>query len=502
MSHEVCRQVDEWIEEEVSRRVETWVEEQRQVCQQQSCNWLCLCCNKWWCGFVSVIVAAVYWVVEKVVRLVTRTVCELIASVVDIVVNVLGGLIGFFVALFSGNWSGAVNSLSRLFLDGLVKPLVDIARIRFGGDAIDFIREEINEGDLKAHVQQLLAGRFAEDLTTLAAVSSAISLNAGAFGLRMRCRMVRLFLDSDRDRDAFGVPAVVRWHEGGLIDLRLLAGVNQAPVTRAFRPDVADASDDLVVGTAFDTDPVPQISASQLEAYIAARGIASALPQGFKFRVYGCNRATLALKTSTATLKARALGLLLSWNVEDLAATSPTQVMHPGNRAGNREVLVERLGRANTGVDPIAATADFCRPACALTILYSGCESGAPTCLRGLASLLTKAADCPDPKDNLGFDGFSGVTFRDNVSDFVFKYVLIHELGHYFGLCHVDGVDRVMFTGANKSIFSWSMIPELYLSAEPRFTIGEAKRSWDYIVANAGVDCLNMRPDPPSGTGA
>ena len=115
MSHEVCRQVDEWIEEEVSRRVETWVEEQRQVCQQQSCNWLCLCCNKWWCGFVSVIVAAVYWVVEKVVRLVTRTVCELIASAVDIVVNVLGGLIGFFVALFSGNWSGAVNSLSRLF---------------------------------------------------------------------------------------------------------------------------------------------------------------------------------------------------------------------------------------------------------------------------------------------------------------------------------------------------------------------------------------------------
>lgn len=143
MSHEVCRQVDEWIEEQVSRRVETWVEEQRHVCEQQNCIWWCLCCNKWWCTFVSVFVAAVYWVIEKVVRLVTLTVCEVIASLVDIVVSVTIGLIGFIVALSNGNWSGAVDALSRIFLDGIIKPVVDLIRIRWGGDAIDFIREEI-----------------------------------------------------------------------------------------------------------------------------------------------------------------------------------------------------------------------------------------------------------------------------------------------------------------------------------------------------------------------
>lgn len=496
MSHEICRQMDEWIEEEISRPVETWVEEQRQVCQQQNCNWWCLCCNKWWCTFVSVIVAAVYWVVEKVVRLVTRTVCEVIASLADIVVNVVAGLIGFVGAMFSPNWSGALDALSRVFLDGIVKPVVDIVRIRYGGDAIDFVREEINEGDLKAHVRRLLAGRFADDAVALAAVSSAVSLNSGAFGLRMRCRMVRLFLDSDGGRDAAGVPAIIRWHEAGTIDLRLLSGTTQALASRAFRPDRADFSDNLVVGSTFDTDPVPQISAAQLEAYIAARGITSSLPQGFKFRVFGCNRATLALKTSTATLKARALGLLLSWTVEDLAATSPEQVMHPGNFDGNREVLVNRLARSEMGVDPVAATADFCRPACALTIFYANCDAGSLVCLRGLASLVVAAAKCPDERENLGSAGFSGVTFRDNVSDFIFKYVLVHELGHYFGLCHVDGADRIMFTAADKAIFSWSMIPELYLSAEPRFTIGEAKRAWDYIVANSGTGCLSTRPDP------
>lgn len=495
MSHEVCRQVDEWIEEEISRRVETWVEEQRQVCRQQSCNWLCLCCNKWWCFFVSVVVAAVYWVVEKVVRLVTRTACEVIATLVDVVVNVAVGLFSFFGALFSGNWSGAVDALSRTFLDGIVKPVVDLARIRYGGDAVDFVREEINEGVLKAHVRRLLNGRFADAPATLAAVSSAISLNAGAFGLRLRCRVVRMFLDSDAGRDAAGVPAVIRWHEAGLIDLRLLAGVTQMAVSRAFRPDVADVSDNLVTGSTFDTDPVPQISAAQLEAYIIARGIASGLPPGFKFRIFGCSRATLALKTATATLKARHLGLILSWTVEDMAATSPTQVMHPGTTGGNRELLVDRLGRATVSTNSSAAVADLCRPACALTVLYAGCETGGPSCLRGLASLTFAPAACPDSSDNLTADGFSGVTFRDNVSDFVFKYVLAHELGHYFGLCHVDGVDRVMYTAAGKSIFSWSMIPELYLSAEPRFTIDEARRAWDYIVANLGTACLSARPD-------
>ncbi len=496
MSHEVCRQVDEWIEEEISRRVETWVEEQRQVCQQQSCNWLCLCCNKWWCFFVSVVVAVVYWVLEKVVRLVTRTVCEVITTLVDVVINVVGGLIGFFGALFSGNWAGVLDALSRTFLDGIVKPMVDLVRIRFGGDAIDFVREEINEGDLKEHVRNLLNARYSDAPETLAAVASATSLNAGAFGLRLRCRVVRMFLDSDADRDVAGVPAIIRFHEAGLIDLRLLAGATQMPVSRAFRPEVADVSDNLVTGSTLDTDPVPQVSATQLEAYITARGLASALPPGFKFRIFGCSRATLALKTTTATLKARHLGLILSWTVEDMAATTPGQVMHPGTMDGNRGLLVDRLGRATSSADPTTATADLCRPACALTILYAGCESETTNvCLRGLASLTFTPAACPDTNDNLLPDGFSGVTFRDNVSDFVFKYVLVHELGHYFGLCHVNGVDRVMYTAAGKSIFSWSMIPELYLSAEPRFTIGEAKRAWDYIVANMNPSCLSARPD-------
>jgi hypothetical protein len=53
--------------------------------------------------------------------------------------------------------------------------------------------------------------------------------------------------------------------------------------------------------------------------------------------------------------------------------------------------------------------------------------------------------------DSKGFPGerITGSAFKYRKPDVMFKYVAIHELGHTFGLCHADGLLRIMFTNAS-----------------------------------------------------
>jgi hypothetical protein len=66
----------------------------------------------------------------------------------------------------------------------------------------------------------------------------------------------------------------------------------------------------------------------------------------------------------------------------------------------------------------------------------------------------------------------------DRLPDLVWRYVQIHEMGHYFGLCHVDGLNRIMYTAnaiENKSAWDWWLIPDyLYLNGGPTFVFDEA----------------------------
>lgn len=87
----VCRETQEWVEEQIEQPVETFVNELQQTCREQECNWWCLCCNKWLCWMVWVVVRVVTWVVVTVGKWVARIVCE--------VVNVVLDVIGFIVEL-------------------------------------------------------------------------------------------------------------------------------------------------------------------------------------------------------------------------------------------------------------------------------------------------------------------------------------------------------------------------------------------------------------------
>ena len=88
----VCKEVQDWVEEQVEQPVETFVNQLQQVCEEQSCNWWCACCNKWLCWLAWVVVRVVTWVLVTVGKWVARIACETVNIPLDIL-GALGSLI-------------------------------------------------------------------------------------------------------------------------------------------------------------------------------------------------------------------------------------------------------------------------------------------------------------------------------------------------------------------------------------------------------------------------
>jgi hypothetical protein len=87
----VCREVQEWVEEEVERPIEEFIGQWARTCEEQECNWWCLCCNKWFCWLAWVVVRVITWVIVTIGKWVTRVVCEIVNGILD--------AIGFIVEL-------------------------------------------------------------------------------------------------------------------------------------------------------------------------------------------------------------------------------------------------------------------------------------------------------------------------------------------------------------------------------------------------------------------
>jgi hypothetical protein len=90
-----CREIHEWIEEEVEQPIEEWENRQERRCRERSCNWWCLCCNKWFCWLVWVLVKVIRWVIVTVGKWVVRVVCE----VVNFVLDVIGAIIELILSI-------------------------------------------------------------------------------------------------------------------------------------------------------------------------------------------------------------------------------------------------------------------------------------------------------------------------------------------------------------------------------------------------------------------
>jgi hypothetical protein len=470
-----CTQVNEWVEEEVSRPVEEWEERQEKKCKDYP--WYDP--RGWVCWFVTVLVKVVRWAIVKVGKWVVRTVCKVVATVVDLVVDVVTGLWDVIAGIFTLDWRRILDGLIKIGL-GLVMGIVRLGRIVLLGDTVDYIIGEINDWRLRKYVRGLLEAKYEGD--TLEQIKDALHLDHGVFGLRLDATAFRTLLDSDTPSPSEpGAPNLVVLHESGAINLRELCGFE---FTEGFwnRKRYKTLKKGVVVGGGGGGEFDNPISEGELDEYLSSRGA-----RGPAFVVLPMRDGVRDEKLTTAEEKGRELAIILSWDREDIEVTLPGHIRHAGfdtNQANAAldSFLIDVVGRTDKAVDDAAATAELCHPVAIGVFRYTDT-------LRGLAANLRTS------KCGLIGNKASGVTFIDNKPDEIWKYVPIHELGHYFGLCHVDGVDRIMVSTREKSWWSGWVIPNwLYLKGEPYFTFGEAKAAWDYIVENFSSTCLGAKP--------
>jgi hypothetical protein len=471
----VCTEITEWIEEQVSKPVEEWEERQEKKCKDYP--WYDP--RGWVCWFVTIFVKVVRWVVVTVGKWVARTVCKFVATVIDIIVDVVAGLWDVIAGIFTLDWRRILDGLIRIGV-GIVLGLIRLLRIVLLGDTIDYIIGEINKGRLKDHVRKLLEAKYGGD--TLQQIKDAIRLDHGAFGLRLTGTAYRTQLDSSTPSPAEpGVPNLVVLHESGAINLRELCGFEFTEGFWNRKRYKTIKTDDVIGGSGLGEFDNP-LSEDELDEYLTSRGA-----QGPPFIVLPMRDGVRDTKLGAAEEKGRELGLMLSWLKDDVDVTLADDIKHKGFDTGVAGVSLDRflisvIGRKDKTVDDDGAVEDLCHPV--VVGVYRFTDT-----LRGLAATL-RGSRC-----GLSAAKTTGATFIDNKPDHFWKYVPIHELGHTFGLCHVDGLDRIMVSTREKSWWSGWMIPNwLYLKGEPFFTLDEGKAAWDYIVAHFKPECLGAKP--------
>jgi hypothetical protein len=231
---------------------------------------------------------------------------------------------------------------------------------------------------------------------------------------------------------------------------------------------------------------------------------------GWRLRVYALSRQALAEHLATAKDKCQQLGLRINWNDGERFAWFRSYTSY--------EVADETDFEMSFGNEPEVGVwaadrglrdgslGDDCS-ILALGTFHTSPGAFGQTLGRDIDEDVDEAT-CFDPADLaqatssdrkrtdrccneilrtfLGSTVGSGVIYRDVYPPIVFGYVLPHEIGHYFGLCHFghNGAHNVMWTLKLgwKTILAWGTPWGFYRDSEPRFSLDDAKNCWRFLV--------------------
>ena len=479
-----CEEINEWVEEEVSKPIEEWVEQREEKCKKR--KWYDP--RRWLCWIVTTLVKVIRWVVVTVGKWVVHIVCRIVTSALEGLLHVFRGLVTFFRGLFSLDWRMMLDGLTEaitgfLGLAGLILLIIIIiglgplGLILIGAlialDIANYIISEVNDYRLREYVKGLVKDKYGSGNDTYDAIADALSLEHGAFGYRIKAKFLRGFLDSETIDDSSGEFNLIKLHDDG-VDLKKLCGFSHTDHWYTAGPRYVTYKKDVIIGES-DIDlgfgSPAGISEAELDDYILNRG-----KSGVRFRIFCMTPGIAKIKTDTACEMGRELGLILKWNT-GIVELKEKRHVDPYMPTSQETFLVDVVGR-KSGND---ALAELCNPVAVGMMTIIG-HSGFATNLM-------------DTECALKAHKTSGVTVVDVQPDYFRKYVLIHELGHYLGLCHVAGFDRIMVSGADTqpSFWSWDAIPKFILQSGPAFTLDEAKQAWRYIINNFPVECLMER---------
>lgn len=544
-AREVCSEIRRWVEREVRKPIETWRTQEERRCRRRECNWWCLCCNKWFCWLVTVLVKIIEWIIEVVGEWLVETVCEIVVEVVRIVVNtiirVVKWVVDFVVCLFTDPLS-ALESITDLWwvivdvvddaLDLVTEILDDVNELleitedfiedlgsSFGplGKFISFIFKwvaTVAEGiisvvrDVVETVQDVVVGilrlnpcriaeagadlgtaivgvitvigrvlgggyigagrdvieqEFVEDVVdaaisntfkdpdTLEQVRDRIQLGTTRFGLPVEPDLRRMCISS-REKNV----SLRTMHNSGTLNLFQAAGYVSGCDNGVYNRPRMEV---VYAGTGI------RVTTRDLRTYLNGNPNDVA-----EFEVYAITKSVYLDYYKLAQRKARSLGLRFA-NVP-INTYRVTQVDEIPVNDNDQEFLFLRMGRT-------ATNDNLCKPPVIAVFRY------ATASLNGLTTWFR-------PPNAVQA---SGVTFRDRLPAYLFRWVMVHELGHYFGLDHTghNGAHLIMYTAAPSQglnpVTGGTVAELIFFTGEPRFNVEDARNTWAWLTQNAQA-CL------------
>jgi hypothetical protein len=500
----VCTQITEWIEEGFPKKVEKWEEEQYEKCKKRS-RWNPL---RWLCWIATRLVKVIRWVIVTVLTAVITIVCHAVAGVLGILLGLLKGVVLLLAGLLTWNKCLIQEGLGGLF-DAVAGALTLI-----GDVVIRPITQRVQARRLRKYVGKRIDDLYGDTPTVANTLKERFSVRYGSFGYRLTCTVYRMFVDSLTDSEMEpGVPNLYKLHADTPVDLYRLAGFDPGCEFTSkkgwYRPRPLALKAPFTAANA-----AARLKRKELDEYIESQGT-----RGPHFRIYPITPGNLRTRRRTASEKSRQLGLKLDFTVEDREVTDHDYIelkksfvnLSPTDCStrirGQLDFLICELGRkpkqahecCNTRQpqQPVAvqgttdeARRELCAPVAVAVFGFTDRTA------RGFANNLIGTTHC-DRTVQLTASKASGVTFIDDIPDELRKYVLIHELGHYFGLCHVDGFDRIMVSGEEEqaSLWTWWAVPNSFVHGGPRFTLAEGKIVWDFILDNFPLSCFGIEEE-------
>lgn len=547
---QVCEEVRQRIEEQVSQPVENWVSQQERRCRELPW-WNPL---RWFCEIVMVVVKVVTWVVVTVVKWVVYLVCRIVTEIVTIVVGfvlkVLKWLVSFVVCIFTDPlaalasfrdlWMAVVELVDDVvnfvitLLDAVKGILADVSDLLgaiatylgpIGALIFGFLKRIV---DWIGHVVDIVSNLL-DGFRTL--IIGILSLNpckmlAGITGIGVG--VGRLVIDVVRL-----IPSVVTGPRE-TFDHAALEGIVSAALQTRFGSDDARLQrsvercgiGSVPMGVPFSADPRRYFLSSrsktvdlaalhrnhtidlfELAGYLSGCRAAlnwpraevvyagSAVPVTYAdisafldegadaapaFRVYPMSRQLFTRYLEVARRKALQLGVRLYWTpFGDVEITRANQLPQVSTDPPYSEEFAA-FGRSGTGDDLSKLPS--------LALFWYDDKS-----LTGLTSWF-RPPSVGTTAGRPAYSHKSGVSYRDRQPEWLFQWVLVHEMGHYWGLDHAghNGYEFVMYSPREStSSVTWNTAGEyLAMSGEPRFTLDDARTTWAWITMTAADTVL------------
>ena len=389
---------------------------------------------------------------------------------------------------------------------------IDAGRFITGGYIAGGVVEHFQRSALRDFVEDLLTAYF-KDPNQLAQIRQHVGLDHGRFGFPLPAEHKVFMMDSKK------FDHLREMHNSGKLDLYAMAGLlsfdsfEMYPRPRTVIKSVDDNGNESLF----------PITRWTLSRYINENN--------GRIRVYAMSREAIAEKLSIATSKCEQLGVKLSWNNgenfswfrhydvheiytegEYLFELFPDQQTSPPSPG-----LEQYLGQKQ--LKPGLNTIQDCTLLAFGAFRYVRFNSSSKelfglTVGRQICEGIDVSLNCPTGQnipigqrtdnccntlvnnpicDQPGPTGGSGVIHRDVWPDYGCRYFLVHEIGHYLGLCHFghDGIQNIMFQFGANSTLSWGLF-NYYLDSEPRFTLEDAKNCWRFIVDQMAQCLLNQ----------